>query len=82
MAGRGFPPPKAKTAEQACGRWHMASGWEVEWVGKGRIPERKEEGRGSAYLDMCSRWGRCAFSSPSLVKMPTKTITATTPQMM
>lgn len=34
------------------------------------------------YLDMCSRWGLCAFSSPSLVKIPTSTMTATTPQMM
>lgn len=49
----GFPPlppaaaPKAKTAEQACGRWHMASygigvgGGGVNWGGEGRGGSQK-----------------------------------------
>lgn len=53
------------------------------WRWEGKESEPKEEGEGeAAHLDMCSLWGRCAFSSPSLVKMPTSTMTATTPQMM
>ena len=53
--------------------------------GRGGGKERRSGSGGAgaaAHLDMCSLWGRCAFSSPSLVKMPTSTMTATTPQMM
>ena len=40
-------------------------------------------GTGPLYLEtVISVWGPCAFSRPSLVKMPTSTMTATTPQMM
>lgn len=38
---------------------------------------------GPLYLEtVISVWGPCAFSRPSLVKMPTSTMMATTPQMM
>lgn len=40
-------------------------------------------GTGPLYLEtVISVWGPCAFSRPSLVKMPTSTMMATTPQMM
>lgn len=80
------PLPGGLGSARGEGMGGTAKGWRGS--GRGKEPVRclgwawRLPMAAAPYLDMCSRWGRWAFSSPSLVKMPTSTMTATTPQMM